>query len=83
MTVSLSDPNPNPPESGNACSVTATDGTGPYKFTWKVNDGVTNRVEQAGATLNIDIPPGSTGEILTVNVEDANQDSDGWAKRIS
>ena len=83
MTFGFTNPDPDPPEAGKSFSITVADGVEPYTFGYKVDDGVTMRVEQSSPTLTINLDRGDKDELLVISVKDSAGGLDGWSEYVS
>ena len=78
----LTGASPDPPEAGKGFSITVTQGTPPFTFTWMLGDDDPVEVEPEGHVLDLDIPADAAGKELTVVVRDARGDGDGWSRGV-
>ena len=78
--VTLSNPDPQFPVQDRRFSITATDGSPDYTFSWQVDEGELHQKTQSDPTLTIHVPAGSQGELLHISVTDGNGASadDQW-----
>lgn len=72
--VRLTNPTPSQPVAGETFSITASGGSPPYTFIWRVDEGESRTVTQDDPTLVISTVP--AGAELTVAVTDGTGSGD-------
>ena len=69
-------PEPSSPVQGQDFTITASLGYGPYTFSWRIGDGDLKTKTQEDPELKIGIPKHTSGNTLSLHVEDGIGDED-------